>query len=386
MVDFELGEEHEMLKDTVYKFAVNEVGPVAEEMDDKDELDLNVFSKLADMGLLGINVSEEYGGSDFDILSSVLVMEQLSRISPALALSYGAHTNLCLGNLYNNASEDQKKRYVPDLCSGKKIGAMALTEPGAGSDAVAIGTVAKKDGDKYLISGSKTFITNAPIADVFVLYAKTDKNAGAKGVSAFIVEKDFPGFSVSKKIKKMGHRGSPTGELFLEQCEVPAENLLGQENRGINVMMTGLDIERVFFSGAPLGTAQGAFDLALEYAGQREQFNRPISSFQLIQAKLAEMYTKIEAARWLCYRAAALAQNIHRGGKGTEIHKVAAAAILFAARIAKEVADEAVQIHGGYGYTLEYPVNRFYRDAKLSEIGGGTQEIRKLIIAEELLK
>ena len=386
MVDFESGEEHEMLKDTVYKFAVNEVGPVAEEMDDKDELDLNIFSKLADMGLLGINVSEEYGGSDFDILSSVLVMEQLSRISPALALSYGAHTNLCLGNLYNNANEDQKRRYVPDLCSGEKIGAMALTEPGAGSDAVAIGAVAKKDGDKYLISGSKTFITNAPIADVFVLYAKTDKSAGAKGISAFIVEKDFPGFSVSKKIKKMGHRGSPTGELFLEQCEVPAENLLGQENRGIKVMMTGLDIERVFFSGAPLGTAQGAFDLALEYARQREQFNRPISSFQLVQAKMAEMYTKIEAARWLCYRAAAVAQNIHRGGKGTEIHKVAAAAILFAAGIAKEVADEAVQIHGGYGYTLEYPVNRFYRDAKLSEIGGGTQEIRKLIIAGELLK
>lgn len=386
MVDFELGQEHKMLKEMVYKFAVNEIGPVAEEMDDKDELDLTIFSKLADMGLLGINVSEKYGGSDFDILSSVLVMEQLSRVCPAVALSYGAHTNLCLGNLYNNANEDQKNRYVPDLCSGKRLGAMALTEPGAGSDAVAISTVAKHEGNKYLISGSKTFVTNAPIADLFVLYAKTDKAAGAQGISAFIVERDFPGFSVSKKIKKIGHRGSPTGELFLEQCEVPAENLLGQENKGINVMMTGLDIERVFFSGAPLGTAQGAFDLALGYAKQREQFGRPISSFQLIQAKLAEMYTNIEAARWLCYRAAALAQDIHRGGKGTEIHKVAAAAILFTARVAKEVADEAVQIHGGYGYTMEYPVNRFYRDAKLSEIGGGTQEIRKLIIAQELLR
>ena len=386
MTDFDLSEEHKMLQEMVYKFAVNELGPIIEEMDEKDELDPTVFPKLAQMGLPGINVSEEYGGTGSDILSAVLVMEALSRIAPAVALSYGAHTNLCLGNIYNNANLEQKKRYVPDLCSAKLIGAMALTEPGAGSDAVGIATVARKEGEKYFLSGSKTFITNAPIADLFVLYAKTDKSAGPRGISAFIIEKDFPGFSVSKKIKKIGHRGSPTGELFLDECEVPSKNLLGKENDGIRVMMNGLDIERVFFSGTALGTAQGAFDLALKYSKQREQFGKPISSFQLIQAKLADMYAKIEATRWLCYRAATLAEKIQRGGKGTEIHKVAAAAIYFAGRVGKDVVDEAVQIHGGYGYTLEYPVNRFYRDAKLSEIGGGTQEIRSLIIAQELLK
>jgi isovaleryl-CoA dehydrogenase len=262
---------------------------------------------------------------------------------------------------------------------------LALTEPGAGSDAVSIKTRAVKKGNEYILNGSKTFITNGPIADTLIVYAKTDSQGGAKGISAFIVEKDFPGFKVARKLEKMGMRGSPTAELFFDDCRVPAENLLGKEHLGIDVMMSGLDLERAFLTGLPLGMAQAAFELSVKYARERVQFGRPIASFQLIQAKLADMYTQIEAARLYCYQVARLAQSAEHGGKGTTIHKRAASALLFAAEMCERVTYEAVQIHGGYGYMLEYPVQRLMRDARLMTIGAGTSEIRRLVVAREIL-
>ncbi|MBC7104550.1 MAG: acyl-CoA dehydrogenase family protein, partial [Firmicutes bacterium] len=374
-----------MLADTVYKFMLREVAPITERIDREDYFPLDVWKKIGALGLMGLTVPEEYGGGGQDLLATVLVMEQMSRICPAVALSYGAHAVLCTDTLYHNANEEQRRRYLPGLCSGEKIGCLALTEPNAGSDAVSIQTTARREGDHYLLNGTKMFITNAPVGHVFVVYAKTDKAAGARGISAFIVERDFPGLSVPRKLEKMGHRGSPTGEVVFEDCRVPAANLLGQENRGVAVMMSGLDRERAAVAAIPVGLAQGTLDLALKYAKERVQFGQPIASFQLIQAKLADMYTQIEAARLLTYKAAILADRSERGGKGTEIHKVAAAAILFAGEMATRVALEALQIHGGYGYMLEYPVNRYVRDAKLLEIGAGTSEIRRLVIARELL-
>lgn len=385
-MDFNLSDEHKMLKETVYNFAKKEIEPLAYEIDKSDEMPEDMFKKLGNLGVLGIIIPEKYGGAGCDILSQVLVIEQLACVSPAIALSYGAHSNLCIYNLYKNGNEEQRKKYLPSLCQGDKIGCLGLTEPGAGSDTVSLSTSAKKVGNKYILNGTKAFITNAPVGDVTIIYAKTDKEKRAKGITAFIVESSFPGYSRGKKLEKMGHRGSPTGEIILEDCEVPEENVLGKENQGVAVMMGGLDVERAVLSAEPIGIAQGAFDLALKYSQERQQFGQPICNFQLIQAKLADMYTQIEAARLLCYKAAVLAQDMKRGGKGTEIHKVAAAAILFAAEMCVKVTLEAVQIHGGYGYTLEYPVNRFLRDAKLMDIGGGTNEIRRLIIARELLK
>lgn len=385
-MEFTLSSEHQLLADTVYRFMLKEIAPLAETIDREDKFPDGIWLKLGDLGVLGTTIAEEYGGSGFDVLSALLVMEQIGRICPALALSAGAHAMLCADTLYRNATPEQREKYLPGLCSGERIGAMALTEPDAGSDALGIRTTAVKRGDKYILNGGKTFITNAPVADVFVVYAKTDQSAGPRGISAFIVERGYPGFTASKKIEKMGNKGSPTGELAFEDCEVPAENLLGQENRGVAVMMSGLDRERAFYSGLAVGSAQGAFELALKYSRERIQFGQPIANFQLIQAKLADMYTGIETARLLAYKAAVLAEGSERGGLGTEIHKIAAAAILFASEINTKVANDAVQIHGGYGYTLEYPVNRFYRDAKLGEIGAGTSEMRRLIIARELLK
>ena len=385
-MDFELNEEQLMLKDMVYKFMVNEIEPIAEEIDKKDEFPPDLWDKLANLGILGINIPEEYGGAGAGLLSAVVVMEEICRISPAVGVSWGAHATLCADNLKRNASSKQKEKYLPPLCTGEKIGALALTEPGAGSDAVGIQTTAVRKNDHYVVNGSKTFITNGPIADTAVLYTKTDKSKGARGMTAFILEKDFPGFSVSRKLEKMGNRGSETGELVFEDCTIPSENILRGEGEGIAVMMNGLDVERAFFAAESIGIAQGAFDLALKYSQERVQFGKPISSFQFIQGKLADMYTGIEAARLMTYKAAVMADKAERGGKGTEVHKVSAAAILFSAEMATKVASDAVQIHGGYGYMLEYPVNRFYRDAKLYEIGAGTSEIRRLTIARELLK
>ncbi|HPL64485.1 MAG TPA: acyl-CoA dehydrogenase family protein [Syntrophales bacterium] len=384
-MDFSFSEQHLMLRESIRNFASKEIRPIAEKIDEEDKWPEGMWRKLANLGVMGITVDEEYGGAGADLLSAVIVVEELAKASPAVALSWGAHANLCCNNMNHNASPEQKKKYLPPLATGVHIGALGLTEPNAGSDAVNIQTTAVKKGDHYIVNGSKMFITNGSIADTIVLYAKTDKDKGAKGITAFILDTKFPGFSVSKKLRKYGHRGSPTAELILEDCRIPAENVMGGENKGINVMMSGLDVERAFFSGEPVGIAEACLELSLKYARERVQFGKPIAAFQLIQAKLADMYTQLEAGKMLCYRAAIMADQAKRGGKGTEIHKLAAASILFNAEMAYRIADQAVQIHGGYGYMLEYPVQRFLRDAKLIEIGAGTSEIRRLLIARELL-
>jgi len=385
-MDFQLTDEQRMIKETVYKWSVNELGPIQEKVDDEDWLPPDFFKKCADIGILGITMDEKYGGLGGDVLMQALAIEEMSRISPALAMTYGAHSNLCANNIHKNANEALKEKYLPPMIEGEKIGALGLTEPGAGSDAMSLRTRAVKKGDKYLLNGSKIFITNGPVADILLVYAKTEPDLGAKGISAFIVEKDFPGFSVSRKLKKCGMRGSPTGELLFEDCEVPAENLVGQENLGVNVMTSGLDIERIVLAAGSVGMAQQALDYSVKYAVEREQFGKSIASFQMIQQKLADMYARTEAARLLVYRAAETAQNSPRGGKGTELTKQAAAAILFAAETATWVCDQGIQIHGGYGYCLEFPVQKLWRDAKLYEIGAGTSEVRRLIIARELTR
>jgi len=385
-MDFQLTEEQRMIKETVYKWAVQELGPIQEKIDDEDWFPPDFFKKCAEIGILGITIDEKYGGLGGDVLMQVLAVEEMSRICPGLAMTYAAHSNLCAHNIHRNASEYLKEKYLPPMVRGEKIGALALTEPNAGSDAMGIRTRAVKKGDKYILNGTKMFITNGPVADILLVYAKTKPELGPKGISAFIVEKDFPGFSVSRKLKKCGMRGSPTGELIFEDCEVPAENLVGQENMGVAVMTSGLDVERVVLAGGSIGMAQQALDYSIEYAVEREQFGQPIANFQMIQQKLADMYARTEAARLLVYRAAELAQRSPRGGKGTELTRLAAAAILFASETATWVCNQAVQIHGGYGYCLEFPVQKLWRDAKLYEIGAGTSEIRRLIIARELTR
>jgi len=365
---------------------LKEIKPVAEQIDRDDEFPPGIWKKMGDLGILGVTISEEYGGSGFDLLTGVLIMEQIGRICPALAVSYGAHANLCADNLHRNATREQKRKYLPGLCSGALIGCLALTEANAGSDAVSIRTTAVRDGNLFVLNGSKMFITNAPIGDVFLAYAKTELEKKARGITAFIVERNFPGLSLPRKLEKMGNRGSPTGEMVFEDCLVPIENVVGEVNVGISVMMGGLDVERAFFAGESLGMAEGAFELGLKYSREREQFGEPICNFQLIKAKLADMYTEIEASRGLVYRAAVMADKMQRGGKGTEVHKIAAAAIMFASEVATRISNQALQVHGGYGYMLEYPINRFYRDAKLYEIGAGTSEVRRLLIADEIIR
>jgi len=385
-MDFQLSDEQRMIKETVYKWAVNELGPLQEKIDEEDWFPPDFFKKCAEIGILGITIDEKYGGLSGDVLMQTLAIEEMSRICPGLAMTYGAHSNLCANNIYKNASEALKEKYLPPMMTGDKIGALGLTEPNAGSDAMSLRTRAVKKGDKYVLNGTKIFITNGPVADTLLVYAKTDPDKGAKGISAFIVEKDFPGFSVSRKLKKCGMRGSPTGELVFEDCEVPAENLVGQENMGVHVMTSGLDIERIVLAGGSVGMAQQALEESVRYSVEREQFGQPIAKFQMIQQKLADMYTRTEASRLMVYRAAELAQSSARGGKGTELTKLAAAAILFAAETATWVCDQAIQIHGGYGYCLEFPVQKLWRDAKLYEIGAGTSEIRRMIIARELTR
>lgn len=385
-MDLSFTEEQIMLRETARRWAANELAPIAEQVDEEDEMPLGLFQSAGAVGLMGIAIDPEYGGSGLDVLSEVIAAEEISAISPGMGLSLGASSNLCAGNIQRNANAEQKARYLPDLVAGKTIGALGLTEPNAGSDAMSIATRATRQGDHYVLNGSKMFITNGPIADVVLVYAKTDPAAGPFGISAFIVETKWPGFSVSRKLKKAGHRGSPTGELRFDNLEAPAENLVGEENGGIAVVMRGLDIERVVCAAGCVGICRQAIDLSLKYAKEREQFGRPIAKFQMIQAKLAEMYALYEAAKNMTYAAAVMAEQSQRGGKGTELTRMAAAAVMFSAEAATKVASEAVQIHGGYGYCLEYAVQRLWRDAKLFEIGAGTTEIRKLIIARELLQ
>jgi isovaleryl-CoA dehydrogenase len=374
-----LTDEHRLLRDTVQAFARRELAPVADEIDRSDAFPPDLFRRLGDLGVLGVTVPKEYGGAGADLLSGVLIIEQLARVSASVALSYGAHANLCVNNLYTNGTEEQRRAYLPGLCSGQLVGALAITEPDAGSDATGIRTTAVADGDDFLLNGGKMFITNGTIADVFVLYAKTSPERGAHGITAFIVERDAPGFSVARKLDKWGHRGSPTAELRLDDCRVPRRNVLGQVDQGVGIMMRGLDCERVFLAGESIGIGAEALALAAAYARTRQQFGEPIGNFQLVQAKLADMYTSLEAARALVYRTAVLAES-------EPVHKEAAAAILFAAEMATRNALDAMQIHGGYGYLNDLPLGRLVRDAKLLEIGAGTSEIRRLIIGRELTR
>ena len=379
-MDFELTEEQKMLKDTVSRFVDTQVIPLAEEIDEKERFPEENFKAMAEMGLFGITIPEEYGGGGADFLSCVLVMEELARGCVSTANTYGSHAVLCTENIFRNGNEDQRKKYLPDLIDGKKIGAIAITEPESGSDALSLRSRAVKKGDKYIINGTKMFITNGPLCDVVVVYAKTDPEAGPKGISAFIVEKDFPGFSTGKTLKKMGVRGSPTGELIFEDMEVPAENLLGEENKGLHVLMSGLDRERIVYSIAPVGVAQGAFDLAYKYATERVQFGSPIIGFQMIQSDLADIAANIQAARVLSYWAAVKADT------GNRVRLEASYAKLFGAKIGVDAVGRALQIFGGYGFVREFPIQRMYRDVKGIEFGAGTNNIQKLIIMGELMR
>ncbi|MFA6270495.1 MAG: acyl-CoA dehydrogenase family protein [Candidatus Paceibacterota bacterium] len=379
-MDFELNEEQRMLKEMVARFVDREVIPRAPDIDIDGAFPAESFRAMADMGLFGISIPEEYGGSGSDLLSCVLVIEEVSRGCGSTANTLGAHAILCTENIYRNGNEDQKRKFLPDLISGRKIGAIAITEPGAGSDAVSMTTRAIKKGDRFILNGSKMFITNGPVADVVVVYAKTDPEAGPRGITAFIVEKEFSGFSRGKSLKKMGVRGSPTGELIFEDCVVPEKNVLGEVNKGVGVLMSGLDRERTVYSAFPVGVAQGAFDVALKYASERVQFGQPIINFQMIQEMLAEMATDIHAARLLSYYAATLADQRKR------IRLEASYAKLFCSKAGMSVVDKALQILGGYGFISEFPIERMYRDIKGLEMGAGTTQIQKLIIAKELMK
>jgi isovaleryl-CoA dehydrogenase len=385
--NFDLNDEHRALLDDMTRSARAHFEADAMERDLSGQWPDDGFSRLAKMGVLGASVPETYGGAGLDLFSAGLVGQALGRVDPAVSTSWQSHDNLCVNNLFQNGSEAQRRRYLPGLSDGTLVGAIGMTEPNAGSDALGgMATTAIRDGDSYVLNGSKTYITNGPIADIVLVYAKTAPERGKKGISAFIVEKKFSGFSASPPFDKMGIRASPTGALYFDDCRVPVENLIGKENNGIAVMMSGLDIERAFCSMMVLGMAERAVALSVEYAKDRRQFGQRIGDFQLIQAKLAEMYVALETMRGIVYRALAMANTVGagEGGRG-EIHKLSAAAFMYAGEACMRICDEAVQIHGGSGFMRETEVNRLYRSAKIQEIGGGTKEIRRLIIAREML-
>jgi len=385
--NYELTPDQIEIRDQARKFFMNEIHPLQARMDDEDWWPESVMPALGKMGYLGVTVPPEHGGAGLDYLSAGLVAEELAAANPSVGISWLAHDNLCLNNIYRNGSDAQRKKYLPKLCSGEWVGALGMTEPGAGSDALgSMRTNARREGDKYVVNGTKLFITNGPIADVLLVYAKTDMAKGAHGISAFIVEKGFTGFKVAQKLDKMGYRGSPLGELVFQDCAVPLENRVGDENRGNVVMMSGLDLERAMAAPMSIGIADRALALALDYAKTRVQFGKPIATFQMIQSKLSEMYIELEAARALVYRVLNACNALERGqgGRG-EIHKLSAAAVFAAAKACTFCCTEAVQIFGGSGYMRDTEINRLYRTAKLNEIGAGTQEIRKLIIAREMI-
>lgn len=385
---FGLDEEQGAILDQADRFARAELYPLSQRMDDEEWWPQEAFQQIGANGFLGATIPEQYGGAGLDLLAAGLVLQGFSRWNHALALSVVAHDNLCANNIYRNGNEEQRRKYLPDLCSGRKVGALGLTEPGAGSDALgSMRTTARRDGDAYVLNGSKIYITNGPVADVLLVYAKTDKERGAHGISAFIVEKDYPGFKVAQKLTKMGYRGSPTGELLFEDCRVPAANLVGAENQGVAIVMSGLDLERAMISPLCLGVAERALELSIDYAKTRRQFGKPIGSFQMVQSMLADMYVLVETMRTFSYRTLAEAAPLEVGGGGRgDIHMLTAASVMYAAQACHEVLDKAVQVHGGTGYIWESEINRLYRSIKLLEIGAGTTEVRKMIIAGELLK
>jgi len=381
-IDFDLGEEIGMLRDSVRAFAQAQIAPRAADIDRENAFPPDLWRKMGDLGLLGITVEEEYGGAALGYLAHVVAMEEISRASGSVGLSYGAHSNLCVNQIRRNGSEAQKRKYLPKLVSGEHVGALAMSEPGAGSDVVSMRLKATRRGDDhYVLNGNKMWITNGPDADTLVVYAKTDPQAGARGITAFIIEKGMKGFSTAQKLDKLGMRGSNTCELVFEDCEVPAVNVLGAEGRGVNILMSGLDYERAVLAGGSLGLMAAALDAVIPYVHERQQFGQPIGEFQLMQGKLADMYTTFSACRAYVYT---VARALDRGHSGSAARKDAAGAILYAAEKATWMAGEAIQALGGNGYINEFPTGRIWRDAKLYEIGAGTSEIRRMLIGREL--
>src|SRR5262252_8225794 len=379
-LNFHLGETVDMLRATVQQFAAVEIARRAAEIDRSNQFPSDLWRKMGDLGLLGITVEEEHGGTNMGYLAHIVAMEEISRGSGSVGLSYGAHSNLCVNQIRRNGSNAQKRKYLPGLISGEHVGSLAMSEPNAGSDVVSMATRAEKKGDRYVLNGSKMWITNGPVADTLVVYAKTDANAGPRGITAFIIEKGMKGFSTAQKLDKLGMRGSDTCELVFEDCEVPEENVLGEVGRGVNVLMSGLDYERAVLAAGPLGIMQACMDAVVPYVHERQQFGQPIGSFQLIQAKLADMYVAMNAAKAYVYSVARACDQ----GKTTR--EDAAGAILYSSERATWMALETIQCLGGNGYTNDYPAGRLLRDAKLYEIGAGTSEIRRMLIGREIFE
>jgi isovaleryl-CoA dehydrogenase len=378
--DFALGEDVDALRDTVARFSQDQIAPRADEIDRENKFPRDLWPRLGELGVLGVTVDEEYGGAGLGYLAHCVAMEEISRGSAAVGLSYGAHSNLCVNQIHRNGTAEQKRKYLPRLVSGEHVGALAMSEPNSGSDVVSMRTRADKKGDRYILNGSKMWITNGPVAETFVVYAKTDATAGSRGMTAFIVEKGFKGFSQAQKLDKLGMRGSDTSELVFEDCEVPAENVLGAVGNGVNVLMSGLDYERVVLAAGPLGIMQSCMDVVIPYVHDRKQFGQPIGRFQLIQAKLADMYVTMNAAKSYVYAVARACDD------GRTTREDAAGAILYAAERATWMALEAIQCLGGNGYINEFPTGRLLRDAKLYEIGAGTSEIRRMLIGREIFE
>ena len=385
-LNFQLGEDIDALRDVVQQFAAKEIAPRAAEIDSSDEFPMDLWQKMGELGLHGITVPEEYGGSDMGYVAHMVAMEEISRASASVALSYGAHSNLCINQIKRNGSEEQKQKYLPKLISGEFIGALAMSEPGAGSDVVSMKLKAEEKDGHYVLNGSKMWITNGPDADVMVVYAKTNPELGAKGMTAFIVEKGMKGFGTAQKLDKLGMRGSHTGEMIFDNVEVPKENILGGVGEGVKVLMSGLDYERAVLAAGPIGIMQAVMDNVVPYIHDRKQFGQAIGEFQLIQGKVADMYTILQAGRSFLYTVGKNLDMLDQRGAGhsREVRKDCASVILWCAEKATWMAGEGIQIFGGNGYTNEYPLGRYWRDAKLYEIGAGTSEIRRMLIGREL--